>query len=222
LLEAIRAKYGTTITRVSRGVAYEFSKRSGAFGVGYLVASADDIEQRVYLKLLEKGYGIEHLDSKDAPQASLRLFARNAGHREVETRHRRARSADGGFLEVQSDLRGEYDKLPAVAGDPEAVALQEELETSLTDIARGLLDRLSGSAYAVMVPFVLEGLDAREIAERTSLSYGQVRNLLSQSAKAFQGGEMASLHGVRGYFHPTVKKPRTTGASPTALLALLS
>ena len=232
-LEEIAARLGTLITKVSREVAYEFAAEYGANAHGYEVASPEDIEQRVYLKLAETDVTADELLAKDAPQSVMRLYARNAAKREVEQRHRKHAGDGLGFRERPADFNAILDsedpvdalsatvsKLASPMGNPLGFVLSSEFETRLTDLAEDLISKVSGRAAEVLALWV-HGEDAKAISAALGTSYGQARNYLTDAKRALDDEEWEALAGVRAYLHPEAKRPKPTGATPTALIDLV-
>ncbi len=230
-------KYNELIRKVAIEVAFEYRAPAGARGYGYEVATPEDIEQRVHLKLLETEIGDAYFDALDNPQASIRHFARNAAQREVENRHRKHDGKGLGYREVVLDITHDrnmrdsmgaaiYRLMQSPFGNPEEDLDAQGFETLLRDTAEDLISKVPEAYRDILRRYYVGGLDIEAIsgaAKRTS-AYEGIGKKLQRGRKAIHADEEASLRALRAYWHPGAKTPgriRATGTA-TALLDLLA
>lgn len=223
------------LPRVALQVATEFRSASTRNGYGYEVATAEDIYQRMVLKMMEEGTTADDLDHPKA-EGKVRIFARHAALREVESAKANVRSPQGGRvvnlssfslpedgegLDADAVLSLEaHESAPTTLGIPEDAVLRADLHSRLQALVEDIVSKVSGKAAEALVLWV-DGSDAKAIAKALGTSYGQARNYLNAAKRDLHEEEWESLAGVRAYWAPEAKRPKTTGAKPTALMDLV-
>ena len=233
------------LPKVAREVANEF-RSYGKRGYGYEVVHAEDIYQRMVLKMAEEGVTAEDLNHPEA-QGRVRAFARHAALREVESARANVRTEQGarvvnltsfvvpqdgineaGFaqLEDADAVRSleAFETNHSPLGNPEAELLRVDLLSKLQGLADDLISKAPEKFREALTLYFVEGMTIEGVAETLDMSYDWASKSVQRGRRTLHGDEVASLLGIRAYFHPSAKRPgrmKDVG-TPTALLDLLS
>ena len=224
------------LPRVAREVALEF-KNGGRRGYGYEVAAAEDIFQRMLLKMADDGVTPEDLRHPEA-QGRVRAYARHAALREVEAAKANVRTKDGSRvlsvtslilptedqpLDTDAILTLEAHEAASAIGLPEDELLRVDLLGKLQALAEDIISKVPSLYRDAVSLYFVDGLTVEEVAKAMDRSYDWASKTIQRGRKSLHGDEVASLLGVRAYFNPSAKRPgrmKDVG-TPTALLDLV-